>query len=257
MRKFLASIILLLFVMPAFAGNKITTVVKAPKGVRVTKNMIFLFDCSTSMGRTNRLQTAMAEFRGIIGQPMDDGMFSLLTFQAREESIKIWPGFKEKDDPKPPPKGWAKLPSLNALKAANKWLNGIGCWNYTDMGTIIKKAFALNKNREKLTIILFTDGNNTYPNFNGQKPSAVAALIKKLNKQRIKAKKDMIRIFVFGVSAEQNVVMLSEIAKAGSGSYITSDKICPICRKFKKDVPEVQQVHRSEHIKPEEEDDEE
>jgi Mg-chelatase subunit ChlD len=215
---------------------------------RVTKNMIFLFDCSTSMGRADRFRIALSEIDTILKQPLDDGMFSLIAFKDDVASLKMWPGIKEEDDPKPAPKGWAKLPSAIAATSANKFLNNIFCDGFTDIGIAITQAFILNANQEELTIILFTDGNNTYPRFNGKKPSEVVALINLLQKSRIDRKKDKIKIFVFGVSVEQNVAMLSAIAKAGGGGYLTTYKVCEICSKNTEDVPEVQRVHRAKHV---------
>jgi len=224
----------------------ITHVVRTKQ--RVTKNIIFLFDCSTSMGRNDRFKVAMREVNGILHMPTDEAMFSMFTFQSTLNEMSFWAGLKEKDDPKPPPTGWAKLPSLNAVKSANDFLNKVRCTSYTDIGSAIQKAFELNIHRDDLTIILFSDGNNTYPSFQGKKPSEVKILIDKLQKARTDRKKGKIGIFCFGVSAEQNVVMLSAIAKAGGGSYLTTDTICATCRVRKTDSPEVQRVHRSTHI---------
>jgi len=259
MKRLLLAIILLLGISPDTRSQdepntnaeqrpppSITYFVKSD--TRVSKNMIFLFDCSTSMGRNNRFQTGMAQVKAILGQPLDDGMFSLIGFQSTEEEFQIWPGLKEKDDPKPAPDGWAKLPSAHASIAANDFLNKIQCTSYTDIGSAIEKAFKLNVNKKELTIIIFSDGNNTYPTFSGKRPSEVKKHIAKLQQARVKANKDKIAIFVFGVSAEQNVVMLSAIAKAGNGTYLTADDVCKVCRKSTKDVPEVQRVHRASHI---------
>ena len=226
----------------------ITHIVKAPKGVRVTKNMIFLFDCSHSMGKNNRFKIAMRELKAIIGSVDDDGMFSLMCFKEEEENISSWPGIREEDDPNPSPPGWAKLPSYIAMKSANDFLNNMICDNFTDVGSVIKKAFDLNTKKDNLTILLFTDGNNTHPWFNGKKPTGVAKEIEELQKSRTDKGKDLIRIFVVGVSSEQNVVMLSAIAKAGNGGYMTTEKICNICKANKENVAEVQRVHRGRHL---------
>jgi hypothetical protein len=222
--------------------------VQPPEGVRVTKNVVFLFDCSTSMSRANRFAKAVQEINQVLSYPLDDGMFSLIGFR-KGRSYYVWPGFNEEDDPKPAPHGWAKLPSLNAIQNANRYLNGVRCQGWTDIGSAIQKVFSDNQNREEVTIILFTDGNNTFPSYNGKKPSEVAATIRALNETRKKAQKDKIRIFVFGLSAEQNVKMLTTIAQEGGGGYLTTDIPCAICLKTKRnsDVPEIQRYHRVGH----------
>lgn len=246
MRKIVLILILMLGL--ARAEDQPTYIVQPADHIKVTKNMIFLFDCSTSMSRNNRFETGLKQVKTILSYPVDDARFSLICFKAVKNEFKIWPGFKEEGDENPPPEGWAKLPSENASKAANKFLNEVNCNGYTDIGSVIKYAFEQNANRKELTIILFTDGNNTHPFFRGVKPSKVAEQIKALQKTRTDNGKDQITIFVFGVSEEQNVIMLSEIAKAGNGGYLTTDNICATCRANKRDIPEIQQEHRSQHI---------
>ena len=258
MRKSLFALIFILILSSAQADDPpaeerqptVTYFVRPPEDSRVSKNMIFLFDCSTSMGRNNRFQTALREVRNILSYPVDEAMFSLIAFKAEEYEFSVWPGMKEEDDPNPPPRGWAKLPSVNASKSANDFLNKILCNSWTDIGTAIKKAFDFNADRENLTIILFTDGNNTFPFFRGKRPSQVVEQISSLQKARTDRGKDRIKIFVFGVSAEQNVIMLSAIARAGQGGYLTTDQVCERCRANKEDVAEVQRVHRSMHLPP-------
>jgi hypothetical protein len=202
------------------------------------------------MGKDNRFATSLREVNTILRQPLDDGMFSVLSFKADQGDIRIWPGLRYEEDPKPAPPGWAHLPDADAVKSANEFLNGIHCNDYTDLGSGIRKAFELNVHREKLTLIIFTDGNNTYPDFEGKRPTQVVAYIKALQKTRTDRRKDKIRIFIFGVSAEQNVVMLSAIAKNNGGGYLTTDRVCSECLKNKDNKPEVQQIHRFRHILP-------
>lgn len=224
---------------------KVTYFVKAPEGVRPTKNLIYIFDCSTSMGEDDRFNKATGEIKRILQYPLDDGMFSMFGFKTNGgvETFSVWPGIKEKNTPKE----WARLPSLVAVKSANKFLNGISCDSWTNIYPAIERAFKKNANKEKLTIILFTDGNNTYPGWDGEKPSSVIAKINKLQKARLKAKKDKILIFVFGVGVNQNVGMLSGIARAGGGSYLTTENYCKKCANHKKLRADFQQFHEAGH----------
>lgn len=226
---------------------KVTYFVKAKEGVRPTKNLIYIFDCSTSMGEDDRFSKATAEIKRILQYPLDDGMFSMYGFKTEDgvETFSVWPGIKEKNTPKE----WARLPSLDAVKSANKFLNDVSCDSWTNIYPAIERAFAKNAKREKLTIILFTDGNNTYPGWNGEKPSSVAAKIEKLQKTRVKAGKDRILIFVFGVGVNQNVRMLSSIARAGGGSYLTTENYCKECAKHKKERADFQEFHEGGHGK--------
>ena len=272
--KKLIALFLILFCLTAIADDEdkpkqraptVTHVVRPPQGARVSNKVFFLFDCSTSMGKDDRFNTALREMNTALtgGVPLDDGMFSVAGFRTDwvdfhgnvfTQTFLQWPGVHEKGVPA----GWAKLPSAIALRSANEYLNSQRCTGYTDIGPAIQSAFRACRTLEKVTIILLSDGNNTYPNFNGTPPSKVAALIRKLNKARVDQKKDRIRIFVFGLNAEQNTKMLSEIAKAGGGGYLTLDTICPTCRrdKGKLDVPEIQRYHRNEHEDEEEEEEE-
>jgi hypothetical protein len=225
---------------------KVTYFVKTE--ARPTKNMIYIFDCSTSMGEDDRFIKATGEAKRILQYPLDDGMFSLFGFNTESdgaEVFSIWPGIKEKKTPK----NWARLPSLIAVQSANKYLGSVSCWNWTNIYPAIEKAFTMNTKKEKLTIILFSDGNNTYPNWNGEKPATVAAKIEKLQKARVKAGKDRILIFVFGVGVNQNVKMLSAIAHRGGGSYLTTENYCVACAKHKTARADMQQFHEAGHGK--------
>lgn len=239
------------FTQPAISqSQKIKEIVKPDKGIQVTNRIIFLFDCSTSMGEDKRFARGMSNLKLILTQPIDSGMFSIIGFNSSSwpevHNLEIWKGVKEKNIPK----GWASLPSLDNVKKATKWLDGIECYQYTDMYSVIEKAFKLNKGRDKLTIILFSDGNNTWPNWKGEKPSSVRKRIEKLQKERVKQGKGEITIFVFGVGVNQNRVMLSQIARAGHGGYYTSAKVCKICFANKRDIAEIQQEHEDKHVKP-------
>lgn len=198
-----------------------------------TDRIIFIFDCSSSMGEENRFLKAIAAIKGIMQTPMDDGRFAMIGFK---ETLFIWPGIKEKGFPK----YWARLPSAKSIEKANKWLDNIKCDSYTDIGPAIIKAFSLNKKDEKLSIILVTDGNNTwsgtptdFPYAGGETPKSVIGKIIVSQKARYKNKKDKISIFVLGVGKDQNIPMLAAIAKAGDGAYYTEEKLykeaCPAC----------------------------
>jgi len=232
---------------PAFVKE----VISAKGNRQPTSRIIFIFDCSSSMGSENRFKKAMAALKSIMQTPIDDMRFMMIGFK---EKPFMWEGVKEKGVPK----YWAKLPSMIAIEKANKWLDGISCDSYTDISPAILKAFELNKNDEKLTIIIFTDGNNTWsgratsaPYPGGETPKTVAGKIMAAQKARHAKEKnsdpkkrfgsDSISIFVLGVGKDQNVPMLSAIAKAGYGPYLTEvalyNKSCPACiqqsRKYK------------------------
>lgn len=229
--------------------TQVTYFVKAKEGIRPTKNTIFVFDCSTSMGEDDRFLKAISEIKRILQYPLDDGMFSMLGFQTDfsvGEEFFIWEGIPEKGPP-PTPKYWAKLPSLDAIKSANKFLSNIKCEDWTNIFPAIEKAFTLNKEKENLTIILFSDGNNTYPSWNGEMPAKVKAKIEKLQAARVAAKKDRILIYVFGVGKNQNVGMLSAIAQAGGGSYLTLENYCKKCASHKLSRADFQQFHERNH----------
>lgn len=212
---------------PAF----VSCIVPPRDNLRPTDRIIFIFDCSTSMGEQNRFLKAMAAIRSIMQTPMDDGRFAMIGFK---EKLYIWPGIKEKGVPN----YWARLPSAKSIEKANEWLDNISCDSYTNIGPAILKAFEINKEDEKLTIILVTDGNNTWSGMyggvnNGETPKSVLRKIIAAQKSRYKNGKDKISIFILGVGRDQNIPMLAALAKAGDGAYFTEEKLyegsCPAC----------------------------
>ena len=251
MRKSLIISLAILLATPAISQDRpqpMREMVRPPDGVQVTNKMIFLFDCSTSMGEDKRFAKGLANLNMILNHPIDSGMFSIIGFNSRSygnpgHDFYVWKGVKEKKIPK----GWASLPSKHNVDAGTKWLDSIKCHQWTDMYSAIQKAFDLNKDKDSLTIILFSDGNNTWPSWNGEKPGSVAARIKKLQKARVKAGKGEITIFVFGVGANQNSIMLSAIARAGNGGYYTNSKLCKKCQANKTPAAEIQRTHADEH----------
>lgn len=247
MRRLLILLPLLLLASNAWA-QQLRQVVPPSEDVRVTDKLIFIFDCSTSMGEQNRFTKAIANLKSILNAPIDDGMFTILTFNtdgySGANNIFLWDGVKSKKTPK----GWAKIPSVESVKAAEKWLDDITCVAWTNIVPVFEAAFVENKDKENLTIILFSDGNNTFPNWNGEKPTSVGEKLEVLQKERVKQKKDKIRIFVFGLGVDQNVHMLSTIAKVGGGGYYTNASICKKCENIRdqSDVAQEHQEHEAE-----------
>lgn len=223
--------------------------VRPADSIQVTSKLIFVFDCSTSMGEDQRFAKGMANLNMILRQPIDSGMFSMIGFNSssysdlQRHNFHVWKGVKEK---KIPP-GWASLPSKDNVDKATKWLDKIRCHEWTDVYGAIKKAFDLNKDKDSLTIILFSDGNNTWPDWKGEKPESLRKRIDQLQAARVKAGKGKIIIFVFGVGINQNVLLLSEVAKAGSGGYYTNSKLCKQCLANKTPVAEIQREHEDKH----------
>jgi len=170
---------------PAF----VRCIIPAEGNLIPTDRIIFIFDCSSSMGEENRFLKAIAAIRAIMQTPMDDGRFAMIGFK---ETFFIWPGIKEKGVPK----YWARLPSAISIEKANKWLDNIKCDSYTDIGPAILKAFSLNKKDEKLSIILVTDGNNTWSGFatafpypGAETPKSVLGKVLAAQKARLKEKR--------------------------------------------------------------------
>src|SRR5210317_1733105 len=132
MMRFVVSLLFVLLV--AFqASAQLKEILPPQEDVRVTDRLIFIFDCSTSMGDQDRFAKALEGLKFILQAPIDDGMFSILTFKTSGfDNVHIIYEWEGVDDGKTP-KNWAKLPSQESVEKAEKWLSTIKCDMWTDI----------------------------------------------------------------------------------------------------------------------------
>jgi hypothetical protein len=124
---------------------------KAP----LSKRIYLVLDTSGSM--KPHMGDVMKIVRAIVGQPLDEFEIAVGTFDNRPGR---WPGVPEADAHRPVPPGWARLPSADALKLAETWLQHEAPKGGGTEPEVALKA-ALAEPRADLSIVYVTDGEYT------------------------------------------------------------------------------------------------
>ena len=184
----------------------LVTVVEAPEPI--TNKMLFVIDRSGSM-RDYKLEDGITAITSMLKEPTDDARFGLIAFNG--EAIR-WEGIQEEECPK----GWALLPSVEAVEKATKWMGDL-----TVKGTTVllpAMALALGDPTEDLSVILISDGL-----YNQEITEALIGSIALLQAKR----KNPARIFVIGVKARQDDPVLNWLAKTYRGGYYLIGEIPP------------------------------
>jgi hypothetical protein len=173
--------------------------------VRMTKRLLFLFDCSGSMNVTD-LKIAIDFVKSVMMQPLDEFEIGVLAFDG---DTYRWPGIPEPTTTPPIPKGWASLPSNPAVKKVASWL--LKCSN--DGNTLLIPALnkALKEKRSDLSIIIVSDGG-FHDSLGG-----ILDAIKNGQKWRIKNKLKRVNIMTVGVDEHpnKNLVAIGANGKLG------------------------------------------
>lgn len=145
---------ILLFLVFALCGRAQDMVTTLEPEVPVSKRVIFLIDTSASMDSDGKIAQAIAAVKDIIRQPIDEMDLAVIAFS---DSASRWSGVPE-EGVSP---GWAKLPSEEAVSAAQSWLDSVSA----DGGTIFTTPFelAFREPTRDLTIILVSDGRAYIP----------------------------------------------------------------------------------------------
>lgn len=175
----------------------------------LSKRIFFIIDVSGSMKGDGKIGRALKFVRTIWQSPVDEFEIAVAVFN--DNSVR-WDGFPSgKEDPHPTPKGWAKLPSKDAIDAAQKFLDGYpGDGNTYPMPAL---EMALKEDRSDLSIVFVTDGDYSGPT------QSVLDDIKKLQEDREKKGLGKAVISVFGVGDAEKQKNLSEIGKDYLGGF--------------------------------------
>jgi len=120
----------------------------------ISKRIFFVVDVSASMESEKRISKSLNFVMSVCQQPLDEYEIAVVVFNS---DATRWAGVEcESTDLKPCPKGWAKMPSETARKAAQKFLDGFpGKGTTNPVGAL---EIALREKRDALTVILITDG---------------------------------------------------------------------------------------------------
>lgn len=128
--------------------------VVAPK-TQLSKRLLFLVDISGSMQTKDKIKSTIDFVKMICEQPIDEFEMAIIAFG--DNSYK-WEGFPcDKDDPKPCPAGWAKMPNAKALEAAQTWISAFKGNQSTNAILAFKEALA--EKQSDVSVILVTDGD--------------------------------------------------------------------------------------------------
>jgi hypothetical protein len=178
-----------------------------PLGSRV----LFVVDASGSM-KGPEFARALEAVRTIAGQPTDSMEFAVLAFN---DSVYRWEGIPDEHTPR----GWAALPSHDAVQHASDWLGRLGASGDTLVIPALRTALA--EERPKLSLVLVTDGY-----FHTDSEQIVTA-IREAQERRRKQELGLAVILVYGVGSKTKA--LQHVAGEASGGYFqeTSPSVPP------------------------------
>lgn len=133
------------------AQEDVITIASPPKA-QLTQRILFLVDCSGSMDGPATMARSLNTIKFIFEQPIDELEVAAIAF---DNGHNRWPGL-----PQPPkiPANWAAFPSRNASQALSTWIGAaqVTMRGGTNLAPPLRQAFA--ENRDKLSIIIVTDG---------------------------------------------------------------------------------------------------
>jgi len=175
----------------------------------LSKRIFFIIDVSGSMSEQGKIKKALQFVRCIWQAPFDEFEIAIVVFN---DKTTRWEGIpSSKDDPKPIPKGWAKMPSKEAVDAAQKFLD-----QYPGSGGTYPMAsleMVLTEERSDLSVVLVTDGDYS------ESTSAVLKKITELQEAREKKGLGKAVISVFGVGEAEKEENLKIIGKDWLGGF--------------------------------------
>lgn len=154
MRKICLFLFLFLTFLPVRAQDfgqvrtEIREVVGSEK--RFTKNLLLVIDQSGSMGRHD-VQMALQAFKMISEQPIDEMELGVIVFA---HGALRWKGVKEEDVAP----GWARLPSAEATKLANKFIGAghLSCGSTDFLAAM--KLLESDTRKDPFDVIVISDG---------------------------------------------------------------------------------------------------
>ena len=174
-----------------------------------TKRVLFVLDCSGSMDERDKIAQAVDAFISISGQAVDEMEIGIIGFGSHSYR---WEGVPEEGE-HPIPKGWAAMPSQEAVQKAQQWLVGIRVGSNVKFSTILSPALmaALNEERDQVTVVLITDGHIMD---SLDKPAIVSNVE---NAIRHRAENSPIVLSVIAVGGGNE--FLRNLARVGQGGY--------------------------------------
>lgn len=183
----------------------------------LSKRIFFIIDVSGSM--SNTIKKALKFVRTIWESPQDEFEIAIVVFN---DNSTRWEGFPSpKEDLKPTPKGWAKMPSKDAMDAAQKFLDKFpGAGNTYPISAL---KIALGEARSELSIVFITDGDYSKPPDDDE----VIKTIKELQEEREKKGLGKAVISVFGVGGAEREGNLTIIGKEWSGGFYIEKELIP------------------------------
>lgn len=135
---------------------------------RLTQRIVFVLDVSGSMQEDGKIKRLVGFVGSVIQQPLDELQIAIFAFDT---SMYRWPGVADPpEDTKPVPKGWAKLPSEEALKSAQAWLSQFTSGGGTRPEETLRAA--LSEERTDMSVVVVTDGD--YNNGSAESTAIVA-----------------------------------------------------------------------------------
>jgi Mg-chelatase subunit ChlD len=181
----------------------------------ISKRILFIVDVSGSMYTDKKIRDGLAFVKQICEQPIDEFEMAIVAFGDRASR---WEGYPcDKNDPKPCPKGWAKMPNKEAAEAAQKWLSKHPVNQGTNGIPALEEAF--KEEQSDVSVVFVTDGDF---NEHGQD---IITTIEQKQKIRDTSGKGKFVFFVFGVDATgARREVLIQIARDSSGGYWEKSK---------------------------------
>lgn len=179
------------------------TVVEPTK--RLTSRIVLVVDVSGSM-KGRKIEQALAVVHEVMNQPLDDLEVAIVAFC---EGMNRWPGWRgPKDDDLPD--GWGRLPSADTLREAQQWLNAQPANGGTNPMAAL--AAAVNEPRDKLSVVLISDGD--FGTFN----HLVAGLVQGAQKARGAIGLAPAVLMVYGVGSEvAEMTWMRSLGEEGGG----------------------------------------
>ncbi len=188
-----------------------------PAQVPLSKRVLFVVDVSGSMAgmKFDRASQAVLE---IAGQPVDEMEIGLIAFDNHPSR---WPGIPEEGVEGRPgvPKGWAALPSQEAVDDASTWLRKINPTGGTRAIPAMEAALA--EDRNQLSIVLVTDGQ-----FYQETSAKILAAVKEAQKRRVDKGLGRAVVLVYGVGDTHSI--LEELGKRGHGGFYRNPDAPPV-----------------------------
>lgn len=133
-------------------GQDDTITIAAPPKSHLTQRILFVVDCSGSMDSPATMSRSLNTVKYIFEQPVDELEVAAIAF---DQGHARWPGM-----PAPPkiPANWAAFPSKPASEALAAWISAaqVTMRGGTNLGPPLRQA--LGEARDKLSIVIVTDG---------------------------------------------------------------------------------------------------